>query len=216
MRENKRKTYFAFFSYADIENCTCIRFFHSLIFQILFDEPSLRPVILDAYKTNYRKLKSDLNYVISIFISLVTDSDRKYLVADGVDELSPSEREYFLKTLMEVMRDCHNLSVYLSSRAEKDIANALILNGFTSIRVDHHNSSDIESFVCRRSDDIVSNMRSYGAGEILCSQVRALLVKVAQKAQGGLTYKRQRVDYTNQCRRDVSVCATDDGNSRRS
>jgi hypothetical protein len=190
MRFNKQRSFFAFLGYKDSENSTCLKVFHSLIFQILFDEPELRPVILAAYKSSYRELKSDVSYVFKLLESLINDPRPVHLVIDGLDEVDEQERKYLLKFLLSLQDDNKSVRLFLSSRFERDIERALP-SEVTIIRVDENNARDIEFYVENESRKIIEQMQEYGADENICSIVELQLTKVAKKSEGSQEYPEE-------------------------
>ena len=183
MRVDKLRTFFAFLSYNDPEHSTCLKVLHSLIFQVLFDEPELRPVVLEAYDLSYRQLNSDVTYVVKLLKSLLHNSSPVYLVIDGLDEADEHQRQDLLKSILSIQEDCGHVRFFLSCRIETDIAQ-ILSNGFIPIKVDENNAEDITVYVRNEFKRLIDQMRRFGAGEDTCSTIGSQSTRVTEKAKG--------------------------------
>lgn len=160
-----------------------MKIFHSLIFQILLENSSLQPILHEVYSSNCRQLTSSLEFVAELFANLVKESGPIFVVIDGVDEMTGSERRPLLKALVGHLKVCKNLQLFISSREERDIASALG-EDVPSARVDHKNTKEIEAYIKNRTEDWLPELRKYGADEPMCCEAKVLLESIASKAKG--------------------------------
>jgi hypothetical protein len=160
-----------------------VKIFHSLIFQILIEDRPLQPILHEAYSSNYRQLMSSLEFITGLFTKLVKESGPTFLFIDGVDEMTEVERRPLLKALVEQLKVCKYLQLFVSSRDEWDIANVLG-NDVPSVRVDHKNIMEIEAYIEKQAADWLPDLRSYGADGSMCREAKLVLTSIAPKAKG--------------------------------
>ena len=153
------------------------------MFQVLLDNEALRPIMHEAYTSNYRQITSSLEFTAKLFANLVKEAGPVFIIIDGVDEMSEPERRLLLKTLTGQLQACEDLKLLISSRGERDIALALG-NDVPSVRVDHKNITDIEACIEKQTDDWLPELRSYGADDSMCSEAKQLLKSISSKAKG--------------------------------
>jgi hypothetical protein len=189
MRAEDRKVYFALLSYRTPEESACLKVLQSLVFQICLDEPDLRSVIYTSYRSNYRRLKTDIDFLAALLSDLLSVQTHSYLVIDGLDEVDAPERQSLLTALSGIVTRSSHVRLFISSRTEDDLSNTLISDCIT-LRVDRNNLLDIEAYVRRGSAEVMERMRQYGADDHTCTGVQHILNKVASKAQGMFLYAR--------------------------
>jgi len=178
--------YNVLFAFPRHDKPTCssaLKILHSLIFQILLDNPPLRPIMHEAYTSNYRQIMSSLEFTTELFADLVKDTGPVFIVVDGVDEMTELERRLLLKALTGQLQACEDLKLLVSSRGERDIALALG-NDVPSARVDHKNITDIEACIEKQTNDWLPELQSYGADDSMRSEAKLLLKSISSKAKG--------------------------------
>lgn len=172
-------TLFAFLSYRD-PHITTVKIFQSLIFQLLLENPDLQPILSHEFQSNFRKLSSDTTYVRGLLTKLLQIAGFTCVIVDGLDEIEESERQFLLRALLEVHRDCEDMKLLISSRAEDDITR-LLQNEIEPVRVDKKNVEDIRTYVQQRTDEWLA---SSGFDVETSTETRKLLVSLASKANG--------------------------------
>jgi hypothetical protein len=172
-------TLFAFLSYRD-PHITTVRVFQSFIFQLLLENPHLQPILSHEFQSNFRKLSSDTTYVRGLLTKLLQIAGFTYVIVDGLDEIEEIERQFLLRALLEVHRDCEDMKLLISSRAEDDITR-LLQNEIEPVRVDKKNVEDIRTYVQQRTDTWLA---SSGFDVEISTETRRLLVPLASKANG--------------------------------
>ena len=136
---------FAFLNYQESTQSLQKEMIRSFIFQILYEVPTLRPIIQKAYSTNYRQLHSSMEFSLGLFCDIIKSLDRVHVVIDGLDEIVETERRSLLKNLLELMDKCPNLRVLISSRKEADIERALRTRA-QILSIEQKNSRDIRIY----------------------------------------------------------------------
>jgi hypothetical protein len=172
-------TLFAFLSYRD-PHITTVKIFQSFIFQLLLENPDLQPILSHEFQSNFRKLSSDTTYVRGLLIKLLQIAGFTYVIVDGLDEIEEIERRFLLRALLEVHRDCEDMKLLVSSRAEDDITR-LLQNEIEPVRVDKKNAEDVRTYVQQRTDEWLA---SSGFDVETSTETRRLLVPLASKANG--------------------------------
>lgn len=172
-------TLFAFLSYRD-PHITTVKIFQSFIFQLLLENPDLQPILSHEFQSNFRKLSSDTTYVQGLLTKLLQIAGFTCVIVDGLDEIEESERQFLLRALLEVHRDCEDMKLLISSRAEDDITR-LLQNETEPVRVDKKNVEDIRTYVQQRTDEWLA---SSGFDVETSTETMRLLVPLASKANG--------------------------------
>ena len=172
-------TLFAFLSYRD-PHITTVKIFQSFIFQLLLENPDLQPILSHEFQSNFRKLSSDTTYVRGLLTKLLQIAGFTCVIVDGLDEIEETERQFLLRALLEVHRDCEDMKLLISSRAEDDITR-LLQNEIEPVRVDKKNVEDIRTYVQQRTDEWLA---SSGFDVETSTETRRLLVPLASKANG--------------------------------
>jgi len=172
-------TLFAFLSYRD-PHITTVKIFQSFVFQLLLENPDLQPILSHEFQSNFRKLSSDTTYVRGLLTKLLQIAGFTCVIVDGLDEMEETERMFLLRALLEVHRDCEDMKLLISSRAEDDITR-LLQNEIEPVRVDKKNVEDIRTYVQQRTDEWLA---SSGFDVETSTETRKLLVPLASKANG--------------------------------
>src|SRR5271168_591788 len=172
-------TLFAFLSYRD-PHITTAKIIQSFIFQLLLENPDLQPILSHEFQSNFRKLSSDTTYVQGLLTKLLQIAGFTYVIVDGLDEIEETERQFLLRALLEVHRDCEDMKLLISSRAEDDITR-LLQNEIEPVRVDKKNVEDIRTYVQHRTDEWLA---SSGFDVETSTEARRLLVPLVSKANG--------------------------------
>ena len=172
-------TLFAFLSYRD-PHITTVKIFQSFVFQLLLENPDLQPILSHEFQSNFRKLSSDTTYVRGLLTKLLQIAGFTCVIVDGLDEMEETERMFLLRALLEVHRDCEDMKLLISSRAEDDITR-LLQNETGPVRIDKKNAEDIKTYVQQRTDEWLA---SSGFDVETSTETRRLLVPLASKANG--------------------------------
>src|SRR5207248_10473682 len=112
---------FAFLSFQHSEDATWIRIMHSLLFQLLYDQRNLRPILFSAYESEFRSLQNSAGYVQQLLTDLLNAIGPTHVVIDGLDEILERQRRDVLQGLISLCDSCPSMKVIVSSRAETDI-----------------------------------------------------------------------------------------------
>ena len=106
------------------------------------------------------------------------------IVIDALDECSSKSRD-IVKALEQILRNSSSLvKIFISSRADQDIANQL--NGYPNLQISSDlNQSDIETFVKHRTEAMIDS------GELLfysdsVTEMKELIIKEVNKGATGM------------------------------
>ena len=162
----------------------------SLIFQVLFSYPRLRPVLQRAYDECYRELQADIVFVRNLLVNLIKCCGSTYLILDGLDELKLQDRGALLRSILDLSLSCNDLKIFLSSRSETDISELLQTRAI-HVPVEDKNNEDIKSVFRHLLDDWLNELED---NEIIEEQYRSeienLTRPVPEKANGMFLYVR--------------------------
>lgn len=171
---------FVFLSYRSPENASALKVFHSIIFQLVLDHMHLQPILPSAHKPEMRQLKSSTRYAKELFKKLLIGLPTTYIVADGLDEVSESERALLLQLLLELTEEQDNLKLLIGSRAEDDISQRLG-SQVQLIRVHENNGKDIAAYVDERA---ATWLKTRWTEPRLAKKIRQLMKPIATYARG--------------------------------
>jgi hypothetical protein len=135
------------------------------------------------YKFNFARLSSSTEFAATLLFDLVKNSSPIFVILDGVDEISPTERRSLLKPLIQMAEDCETLRLLISGREERDIL-SIIGEKVPCIRVDRENSRDIELYVNREIQQWRRDLPCLGLDDHECSEMAELLKPISSKAKG--------------------------------
>jgi hypothetical protein len=183
MRDAGKNVLFAFIRHSNQAHNSALKILHSLIFQVLLDNQALRPVLHEAYISNYRQITSSLEYAVGLFSDLIKASGSIFIIIDGVDEIAETERLLLLKALVGLFEASKDVKLLVSSRVERDIS-LLLGDNVPSIRVDHRNTKDIEIYVKIEIDIWLPELLSYGLDAHTYSEIKTLSKSIVEIAKG--------------------------------
>ncbi|KAI0152566.1 hypothetical protein F4776DRAFT_659492 [Hypoxylon sp. NC0597] len=185
MQDSGQRVLFALLSHDNQAAGDTVKVFHSLLFQLLESDPTLRPILHDSFQSDYRKLKNDTDFVLDLLCRILNGLSPSFIILDGLDELDEPSWKHLLSRILEISKRCPETKLLISSREERDIS--LQLNSkAVPLRVDHKNSQDIDSFIQLECEDLLLEMKSYGADEPTCLKVKEKLHTIAENAAGKL------------------------------
>lgn len=187
MRQADAQVLFAFLTFDDKEEEHAVKVLQSLMFQMTNRNPHMWPILHERYLMDAGKLKSNSQYLEELFTELLKDAGQTFIIIDGVDEVNQIDRAFLLKSLMRAKQSCKNVKLLISSRLETDIARDLEKRA-VSIRVDHRNAEDIETYVDLEVDEWLPRLVGYGASESTSSQIKTVLAGLKEKAKGNVSY----------------------------
>ena len=172
---------FAFLSHESFDENLTLRTLHSLLFQLIDHRKALRPILLNAYEKNHRKLMNSSEFVEDLLKDLLSYWPTTYFVVDGVDEVAEPERQYLLRSLIK-LQESQNLKILISSRRESDIA-LILASRYKGIQVHRNNSEAIADYVDQRTNDWLPALDlDLGCEDI--SRLQNLIKKIAPKSKG--------------------------------
>ena len=134
---------FAFLSHNFRSTTTALSILHSFIFQLASESDDLQEVLCQSTREN---LKWNIDTATSLIKTLLACAGPVYIIVDGLDEINESERGIVITKLVHLSETCEDTRIFLSSRSEADIS-AVLEGKAAKIRVDHHNSGSIQTFV---------------------------------------------------------------------
>lgn len=141
----------------------------------------------DASESNFRKLKSDVDFTSSMLCDILKTIGPTYLILDGIDELDEVSWKHLLSTVLQLHETCPETKLFISSRKEREIA--LILKAKSiPVRIDRKNHVDIDAFVRLEGENLLDQLKSYGADMHTCLKARDVLETIVDKAEGKLKW----------------------------
>ncbi|KAI1481969.1 hypothetical protein F4774DRAFT_417330 [Daldinia eschscholtzii] len=183
MQDSNQRVLFVFLSHDNQAAGDTIKVLHSLIFQLLEYDATLRPILHKASESDYRKLKSDCSFVLDLLCTILNSIGASYLILDGLDELNEVSWKHLLSTTLQIIEKCQETKLLISSREEREMS--LRLEGKSiPLRVNSKNHQDIHAFVQFECDDIIDEKKRYGADEQTCIRVREALETITEKSEG--------------------------------
>ncbi|KAI2471029.1 hypothetical protein F4781DRAFT_388511 [Annulohypoxylon bovei var. microspora] len=189
LQKSGQRIVFAFLSHSNQAAGNTIKVIHSFLFQLLESDPSLQPILHDTSQSDYRRLKNDTDFVVDLLCKILKGLGPTFVILDGLDELNEHSWGHLLATVLKVNEGCPETKLLISSREERGIILRLE-NRAIPLRVDHKNSEDINSYVQLKCESILLRMRSYGAGERTCLEVKQRLGTIVESAAGMFIYAR--------------------------
>ncbi|KAF5532216.1 NACHT domain-containing protein [Fusarium mexicanum] len=185
------QTLFAFISHRMRSSQSALSILHSLVFQAAEDDQSFQAHLLDSKE---RELQGNTSHVLELLKTFLTTAGRTHIIIDGLDEMDEYERQILLKRFDELSKDCSDLRLMISSRAEDDIATAL-QDRATAIRVDHRNSGSIQTYIDQRWERWLANQ---GFGIAVRKELFQSVSPILAKANGMFLYARIILDNLEQ------------------
>ena len=170
------RTIYTFLTYTFRSDLSALSVLHSLIFQLVSDNDDLQDVLCQS---GGEKLKSSVDAAANLLKTLLVCAGPTYIVIDGMDEIDETERYRLLKQLLEMPKTCHEVKIFISSRAEADIAD--LLTDQISISVDRRNAGSIQTFVSRRIGEWFGKCDFLPEAQ---AEIQSLLAPLASNAKG--------------------------------
>ena len=185
MRREQQNILFVFLSFqnresTNRESTSRVGVLHSLIFQLLYQHRHLRPALQKAFDCDFRDLQSFADYNQQLLTDLLQCVGVTYVVLDGLDEISETERRALLKGFLQMSNQCPDLKVLVSSREETDIS-SLLLSRAVSLRIGTRNSEDIDLYFNTRAEDWLATLE---IDDTTYSLLKTTLQGVPEKAKG--------------------------------
>jgi hypothetical protein len=118
----------------------------------------------ETYISRYRNLPGSPEALQKLFVDLVRDLGTAFVVIDGVDEAEESGRNNLLKSLLAIKKECSNIKLLVSCRADRILAKDLERVSQT-LRVDHNNAKDIKAYISTREASLISQLQELGGDE---------------------------------------------------
>ncbi|KAF5000641.1 hypothetical protein FDECE_11178 [Fusarium decemcellulare] len=171
---------FAFLTYKD-SSISALSILHTLIFQLASNSLALKTTLCQS---DHQHLTSSLDVATKLLESLLQCAGVVYVIIDGVDEISQTERSKLIKTLLRLGDTCDECRMLLSCRPEADICTALG-DRTTDIQVDERNAGSIQAFVNRRMEEW---FKERGFFPKIRHQIQAWAAPLASRAKGMFLY----------------------------
>ena len=184
MQQRKENILYIFQSFEDQEEFSKTSVLLSLVFQILYKHPELRPTLQTKYDSNPRELQASADFLQDFLIDLIGSIDEMtYLVIDGLDEVSVQGRCQMLTNLLDLSTRC-TAKILLSSREVADISKLLELRVF-NLRIERKNENDIKRYFQQNAEDWLEELSDDKLiDDCERSEIEKLIEKVPDKAEG--------------------------------
>ncbi|KAI1125767.1 hypothetical protein F5Y10DRAFT_246294 [Nemania abortiva] len=177
------KTAFVFITYGDNE-ISALSTIYSLVFQLAEGDEEAMDIVCGS---GCEGSSSDLTAAGNLLCTLVKHCITPvYLVIDGLDEISKSERGRLITELLRQAEMCKELRIILSSRPESDLMH-LLNNKTAMIQVHDHNMGSIKNYINERCQHIFQTHRIYPDAE---TEFRQILAPLADRAGGMFLYAK--------------------------
>lgn len=156
---------------------------HSLIFQLAERDDERVDVVCESMG---EELKNDLTAARDLLKALILHAGSVFLIIDGVDEISKSERGRMVTDLLGLVKSCDGLRVIFSSRPEADLTRTLA-DTAVAIQVHDHNEQNIEWYVKGFAEKM---FKDRGILRRDRDEIKKLLAPIARRAKGMFLYAR--------------------------
>lgn len=174
---------FAFLRYDTAHKRKKIAILHSFIFQLFHTNRTLLPVLLAAYASEGRKLRTSTEYLSGLLQDMIKSVGNTFLIIDGLDECDEPERRALLKILVDLSNNCSNLRLAVSSRDEGDISR-ILRDVAQVIPVHSANRTDIAAYVSVELDELSHDIRSNSPNSGTECDIKVFLKPIVCKAEG--------------------------------
>ncbi len=171
--------------------------------QLCSESQDLRASLVE---TSQRNLKTDTDFVTDTLKRALLYEGTVFIVIDGLDEVEEIERKRLLYLLRDILKDCQDTRLYISSREEVDIAR-IISTDATTVSVDRRNVESIQAYVSKRFKDWMEVAEFEAQAK---EELKGLLSVLAPHSQGtfGKTLALRLPSNLNYSfPRDVSLCS---------
>ncbi|KAK2768084.1 nacht domain protein [Colletotrichum kahawae] len=179
---------FVFLTYENQELAGGIPVFHSLIFHLLSKDCLARPIFFEAVKTHGRKLASDPECARKALMDILQNTVHPSVILDGLDEVNEERREWLLKSMLEILRECPKLKLLISSRREESMVR-LLVNCSASIKVDAYNGEDIQEYAKIECEKWLDDLQHYGDRQ-MCVTASQAMESVVERSFGMFLYTK--------------------------
>jgi hypothetical protein len=175
------KCLFTFISYKYKESLSAIALLHSLIVQLVSEDGDLQMILCKSFQSNKGNLKGNPKCAREILSELLRCAGPTFIIIDGLDETEESERRIILRELLEILNDCPEAKLCVSSKPEHDISKALKITAEV-IRVDYNNAGCIQAYVTNRVQNWFTEQ--VDLDENARFEIQSLLAPLSAKANG--------------------------------
>lgn len=171
------------FAFLRDENSTFATMMRTFIFQLLLQNSHLLPYLNDMCESKPYSpltLPEELENVLEIMLGNIGVT---YLIIDGLDEIELEERKMVLSALLSLLSKSDNLKIFLSSRSETDISDALkpVINDIYRVDIGDNNRTDIASYVLEAGKEVLDR---FGVDDAARKETQIILDQVALGAGG--------------------------------
>ncbi|KAI0535309.1 hypothetical protein GGR58DRAFT_529608 [Xylaria digitata] len=180
------KTAFAFLTYQETKT-SALSTIHSLIFQLAGSDEELMAIVCEAICDPPRR---NLTMASDLLASLIHRVGPVYLVLDGGDEISETERGRLVTVLLRLAEESEKLRIIFSARPEADLIR-LLDNIAVVINVHEQNEGNIKIYIDQRMQDIFHIRRVFPAVQ---TEIARLLEPLVSRAKGMFLYARLIMD----------------------
>ncbi len=176
----QHRTLFAFVSHLNKASLTALSVMQSLIFQAADDDDDFQSLLVESKE---RELQGNIGHAAELLSTfLKTATGPTYVIVDGLDEMDVCERQIFLQLLDKLSKECENLRLLISSRADDDISRTLNEKiSPKSVRVNNRNYGSIQNYINHRSREW---MARYQFDSNTKSEMMRLLSPLSTNARG--------------------------------
>ncbi|KAJ0108128.1 uncharacterized protein J7T55_007247 [Diaporthe amygdali] len=177
---------FAFLTYQN-ENISALSIMHCFIFQLAERDDERVAFVCESTS---RDLKSNLAVATDLLESLIRHAGTVYLVVDGIDKISGTERCRLARELLSVAEVCEGLRIVLSSLEEADLK-SILEHAAVHVHIQKYNEESISAYVSQRSQHLFDKLKVPKPRQI---EIRKLLGPLARRAEGMFLYARLTMD----------------------
>ena len=199
-----RNVVFAFLNYQNSPTTTTLEILHSFIFQLVLDHPDLQATLSHAHESNYRQLSSSTEFVQNLLCDIMKCIGTTYIIVDGLDEASESEKKKLVKILLAISKSCVEVKILFSSREDADLS-PLLKAPAVSICIGRKNTKDINKYLNSATESWLATL---DISPIEVVEIKRMLEPIAVISEGILYSKFFFGNIlTSIHKRDVSLCS---------
>jgi hypothetical protein len=183
---------------------TALSILLSILFQLASFDPEIQHILVES---NQRELKNNTTATKDLLKQALSLAGPVFILVDGLDEIYEDERRLLLSHLLEVVDECNETRLCVSSRKEDDIARVM-RNAAETIRVDRKNAGSIQSYIRYRFDEWMKITDFLPEAK---AEIHGLLSPVAANAKGKPEKRTVLTFSLTSAPRNVSVCQNHNG-----
>ncbi|KAL2004976.1 hypothetical protein VTN00DRAFT_2826 [Thermoascus crustaceus] len=142
---------------------------------------SLQIKLCDDVQKHPEELRNSTKFARETLSTLLNSTGPSYIVIDGVDEVSVTERGLIVSDLLSTCESYKETKLLISCRSEDDISR-ILRDKVEIIRVDHWNRGCIQAYVSTKSEEWLMDPNFDDQAR---SEIRALLAPLSSKAKDG-------------------------------